>query len=284
MLSAFLGIGTLASIFIYLSRRFSSVPCPHCFKSIPKDTHKYSVPCPECSSIISGPLVTAATPEECVQCKSTSRVTPLWDGNVYCRSCIVDQSPALLAAAHNDLYTETLPYRVGDLAKRALWYLLRLIGGFAAFFGLPMVITSGIADGAFLFGVLFLCGTPVILLWTMALSAALPLMRIKMTVWRGQMIVRVGTHLLVAPLADCSWRDGEMSELTIWKFGFLLRGPSIIVELPKSVSPDGNCVAVGCTSAALEIWRSFFTIAGVPVMPRKSKRSWFKKMFAKPAT
>jgi hypothetical protein len=175
-------------------------------------------------------------------------------------------SPALLAAADQPLFSEELPYRVSDIAKRSIWHFFRAIAGFAALIGVPVAIFSGFADGVFIFGVLFLVGTPVILLFSLAASAALPLMRIKMIVWRGKFIVRTGTHMLVADLTDCSWREGRLSDLTIWNLDFLLRGPSLIVVLPKSISPDGNCVAVGCTLATLEIWRSFFTIARVPVV------------------
>ncbi len=240
--------------------------------SIPRDAEKLGLPCPECTQHLGAATDSAPATADCCLCQSTHTTTVLWDGNAYCHCCITAVSPALLAAALIPVLAEELPYRVPEIATRAFWYMVRLVVGFAAFWGVLAAIASGIRDGAWFFGIWLLCGIPVILLWTSAASIALPLMKTKTMAWRGKLIVRLGSGLLVAQLTDISWRDGVMSEHTIWKFSNLLRGPSLIVELPKSVSPEGNCVAVGCTPDAMEVWRAFFTISKVPIAQNTQSR------------
>jgi len=82
--------------------------------------------------------------------------------------------------------------------------------------------------------------------------------------WNRQLIIRIGTRLIVVPLADCKWREGKLSQMTLWSYAFLLRGSVLIVKLPKEKSKDGFLVAVGYTNETREIWKSFFEIAEVP--------------------
>jgi hypothetical protein len=97
----------------------------------------------------------------------------------------------------------------------------------------------------------------------------MPLLRLKVIAWNRQLIVRLGTRLLVAPLTDCTWHEGKVSDMTVWQFAFLLRGPALIVEFPKETAKDGNRVAVGYTDDTRDLWKSFFEIAGISQTLRK---------------
>jgi len=280
LLSAFIGFGLLGAVLVYVERRLTSVSCPHCFKSIPKDTLKKRVPCPECEHPLQDLDVETKPTGECSLCQSQNPNATLWDGHSYCESCVGDVSPALLPLADNYMLSEELPYQIRVIGKRACWLYLRFVGGLPALIlGFPMAITGGLKDGLFIGGFLLSIGVPVALVWSLASSFSLPLMKLKTMIWRGQLILRMGTHLYVMPLNDCSWYEGVMSDITIWQHGHLLRGPSLVIELPKSEFPEGNRLVVGCTSDSLEIWRAFLTIAKVPVGYKKTPRTWFSQVF-----
>lgn len=242
------------------------------------------MPCPECEMLPAVSAVETVPKTECCLCGSRSQVAVLWDAKKYCDSCIRSVSTKLVAAASNRVLSEELPYNTSEICKRALWWTIRFVGAFAAFWGVMFAVAAGIRDGVWFFGVWLMCGLPVICLWTLAASIALSLMKTKTMIWNGTFMVRMGSHLLIAPLKDISWREGQMSQHTLSKFGHLLRGPSLIVELPESVAEDGNCVAVGCTAGSMEIWRSFFTIAGIPASDTKPKKGWFSNLFRQSTT
>lgn len=284
LIAAFVGFMALGAVLIYVSRRLSSAACPACFKSVPKNGLKLGMPCPECEHVASLETNARVLERQCRFCATDSNVTHLWDGQSYCRDCMCNVSTELWIAASKPVLSEDLPYETAEVAKRALWFYLRVVIGFSAFWGLLASIAAGLRDGAWFFGIWLMIGLPVCFLWTLATTVSFPLAKTKSMVWSGQFMVRIGTQLVVAPLTDISWRIGRMSQHTVSNGGFLMRGPSVIIELPNSTAGNENCVAVGCTPNELEVWRSFLTIADVRVASDKRKRNPLARLLRRSAT
>ncbi len=260
-------VGGMATLITWLSRRLSSTECPFCLRRIPKDTFKYCVPCPECGTEFSetntlDDIVDSTS--SCAQCASSIDCIPLWDGKSYCSSCLEKQSPGLLQAAGPNQLGEAMPYSISVVAWRMFLFAFAAIGGFAMFIAVSVAIAGDWQMALQGFAIFLLIGSPFIILWTCGGAAAMPLMRLKVMAWNRQLIIRIGTRLIVVPLADCKWREGKLSQMTLWSYAFLLRGSVLIVKLPKEKSKDGFLVAVGYTNETREIWKSFFEIAEVP--------------------
>lgn len=275
LVSAFLGFGLLGAILIYAGRRLASMPCPYCLESIPKDVSKKGVPCPECEHPPERCDVIIEPNGECPLCQSANPSVDLWDGQSYCESCVQDVSPNLLATSDDYIFSEDLPFEIRGILTRAGWFYFRLILGWAFLWGIPVAITGGLADGLFIFGMWFLLRTPIVILWSIAASLSFPLANIRTMVWQNQLLIRMGTSLHAVPLQNCSWYEGEMSDTTVLKTGLFLRGPSLVIDLPKRDFKEGNNLAVGCTPEALEVWRAFLTIDNVPVGYKMTTRTWF---------
>lgn len=279
LVSSFLGFGLLGAILIYAERRLTSMPCPYCLEPIPKDVSKKGVPCPECEHPPERSDVFIESSGECSLCQSANPSVNLWDGQSYCESCVQEVSPSLIATSNDYMLSEDLPYETRTILKRAGWFYFRVILAWSLMWGVPLAITSGLADGLFVFGMWFLLGTPIVILWSIASSLSFPLANIRTMVWHGQLLIRMGTSLHVVPLRDCSWYEGVMSDTTVLKTGLFLRGPSLVIELPKRDFKEGNMLAVGCTPESREIWRAFLTIADVPVSYKQTTRTWFSQVF-----
>ena len=279
-------VGGLVTLILLLSYRMSSRECPHCFRRIPKDALDKGVPCPECGTELAESdyaIPTDLTNHPCRECGASIDCVELWDGETYCTTCVEKHSPQLLELVGSKQLTEDMPYSIGAVTLRMFLFGFAVIGGFATIVALPFAIGGNWQKALQFFGVILLIGSPVILLKTCAGAAAMPLMRLKVMAWNRQLIVRLGTSLLIAPLAECSWHEGKLSQMTVWKYAvLLLRGPALIVELPKETAKHGNRVAVGYTPETFDIWQSFFTIAGVPRTP--PKQSWWSRRKRKKAT
>ena len=278
-------VGGLATLMIVLHRRSSSCDCPYCYRRIPKDALRKGVPCPECGAELAESDHAIATDQSnhvCRECGASVDCVELWDGETYCTPCISENSPRLSDAVGSNHLAEEMPYSITAVTWKMFLFAFATIGGFAAIIALPFAIGGNWPKALQGFGVVLLIGSPVILLWTGAGAAAMPLMRLRVMAWNRQLIVRLGTRLLIAPLAECSWHEGKLSQMTVWTYAFLLRGPALIVELPKGAAKDGNRVAVGFTEDTFGVWQSFFTIAGIPRTP--PKQSWWSRGKRKKAT
>jgi len=47
------------------------------------------------------------------------------------------------------------------------------------------------------------------------------------------------------------------------KYGFLIRGKAIIIEMPRTIAPEGNRLAVGFSDESSRVWRAFLTLSEV---------------------
>jgi len=197
----------------------------------------------------------------------------LWDGRTYCGRCVEEHAPSLASLAHSPILSENMPYSIRAIASRAFLFAFALTTGFAVAIGLRFVIAGQRQEAVQAFVVFLLLGLPVILIWTCAAALAMPLLRPKVMAWKGQFIVRFGTRLFIAPLRECSWSEGKMARMTVWRHSYLLQGTAIIIRLPTEFAMKRRCAAVGFTPNTFEAWKSFLTIAGVPRTPAK-RSAW----------
>lgn len=259
-----------------LQRRMGSTECPHCFQRIPKDAFKYGLPCLECGGVLAEVESRADTtrlPRSCRECVTGDDCLELWDGEVYCRDCIGKQSTRLLQAAESAQLSEEMPYSIPAVAWRMCLFSMAGMLGFATLIAVLVTIAGGGREAPGAFAVVLVISCPVIVMFTAAPPIGLQLLRPEMIAWNRQFIVKLGSQLIIRPLAECKWYKGQMSELNIWGAGFLLRGKALIVEIPNVKAGEGNRMAVGCTDESREIWESFFELAGIPQKPRK--QSWW---------
>lgn len=275
-------VGLLAALMVFLHRLVSSTACPHCYRRIPKDAINNVVPCPDCGVELGGTRICLSPGEfddVCRVCDTPLRhiqSVELWDGHRYCRPCVEQHAPCLIQFTNSDLLSEDMPFSIPAIASRMFLFVLTSTTGFAGAIGLLFVIAGHWQEALGGFVVFLLGGLSVTLLWTGAAAFAMPLLRPKLMAWKGKFIVRFGTRLLVAPLMECSWNEGRVAQMTVWKYSFLLRGAAVIVELPKGNSMKRRRVAVGFTPDTFDAWKSFFTIAGVPRTP--SRRSLWSRL------
>jgi hypothetical protein len=265
-LTATIGVG--AALAIYLARRLTSVECPHCFVSIPKHTAVNEVPCPECGVEPEG--YTPLPAENCCRCKSNVDCVSLWDGESYCKVCLDEHAPELVEVRELPLLSEELPLPALTIARRMFVFAFLTALGFATFIAILVGVLSGDWQKAMQgFAVIMLCFSPVVVLWTGFSANSNRLLRLKVSVWNRKLIVRVGTQLIVAPLAECVWWSGKVSQMTVWNLSFLLKGSAIVVEVPKHLAKEGNRIAVGLRPPMRATWESFFNLSGIPEQPPK---------------
>lgn len=259
-------VGGSVVLWVYLDRRFTSLICPSCKRVIPKEVALKHVPCPDCGMVIApndSIDSSAQIQSPCNSCGADARCTTLWDGQCYCESCLFACSPELQVAAFAPYLSEQMPYSVKRLALRAFLFA----------FGSVLVVPTAVAMILIPFGrwalalqgygVLLVVASPVIVLYTVAGASFMPLMRPSVMVWNGQVIARVGTHLLVACLSDCTWKKGHLSHVSFWKHAFLLSGEALIVKVPTKTGVGQERVAVGFTDRTKALWESFFSLAEV---------------------
>ena len=270
-------VGGAATLLSLLTRRFTSRECPQCLQRIPKSAFTNSVPCPECGAELTVSERTSpdfGSNSVCGKCGRSVGCVTLWDGKSYCAICIGEQSPQLLNAVAASMYAEVIPCSIGTLAWRMFLFSVASIGSIAGTMALLVGLLSGDWQNALTgIAVILLLGLPVIVLFTAGGPLQLAFARFKVIAWNGLLIVRHDMRLLIAPLADCTWREGKQSQMTLHRYAFLMRGPALIVELPKTIAKEGNYVAVGCTDETREVWRSFFEICAIPHSPQK--KAWW---------
>lgn len=89
--------------------------------------------------------------------------------------------------------------------------------------------------------------------------------------WRSRLVMREGSVVHAFSLSGCTWKEGRLAQMTIWKWGFLLSGRALILELPKEITRQegvGDRMAVGFTPQSYELWKSFFILADIPQTSR----------------
>lgn len=267
----------LLAAFGLIMRGLSTAACPYCWRRIPRDVWKHGTPCPECGANIAEGVDSHSLVESmglCRVCGITKQCIELWDGQTYCHSCIVQRSPRLLQEANGGQLAEEIPPAAGAATRRILLQLSSVLGGLAAVFIAPLLMAGKWMEAleAYATAILFL--SPFIILYTGAVASAFWWARPKTIAWRGKLIVQHNFGLIVAPLAQCTWHEGRQWHMTLWNFGFLLRGPALILVLPKDVVKGGDRMAVGFTNETREVWRSFLELAGVP---RTTKLWWWER-------
>src|SRR5690606_8449198 len=92
--------------------------------------------------------------------------------------------------------------------------------------------------------------------------------------WNGRFMARCSSRLVVAPFSDCTWREGCFSEMTAWKYASLFRRPAIVITFPTE-SGGSEKVAVGLAPQFYELWKSFLTLADVPLTPPKRRQRFW---------
>lgn len=203
--------------------------------------------------------------------------TTLWDGNAYCRKCVVAQSSVVFEIAQaNEQYSESHAPR----QRETFGETLRLLAILLAIVVLLSIVASkflGIDSAGFF--VAWCMATPValayILFASFTNSGCLP---IKTTVGDGMLTVHAGDHLVEAELVDCYWYEGKawhvFGRKALSKAAFRSAGPAIVIQYPGAFSQYST--TVGFTAETYEIWKAFFKLAGTPKPP---PATWFGDAF-----
>ena len=267
------------ALLLYISHVRCLAECPHCFQRIPKIAFEEGLPCIECGEMLasdSGTVVEREFSDRCRRCESTAEVIELWDGGIYCKSCVESSAPELRESIGSVQFSESMPYSVRALTWRMLKYTCVWSIAFGALFGAFTAVFAPLQMALEASGWMLMFADMVGGMYVVATAAAMPVLRPRIMAWKGKLIFRFGTRLLVAPINDCRWSEGKLSEMTIWSLAFLLRGPAIIIEVPKDVTKDGNQIAAGFTKGTLKTWKSFLSLAGIP--QRTPKRAWWRRL------
>ena len=276
--------GVLTVIIVLVAWRANSREGPHCFRRISKGVLEQAIPCPECGVLHSDIHIVSSqiVDSKCSNCKQEiigGDSVRLWDAKTYCVACITKQSHHLLQICDEPQLAEVTPHSAWKLSVNMFFFLTFGVFCFATVVSVPLALIGKFLLAAQGFGVIFLIGTPVILLFTVGAGLAFAFVRPKTYVWNGKLIVRLGAKMIVAPLAECTWAKGRASELTVLPYGFLFRGPAIIIDLPKQPGPQGNRLTVGLTPATFKAWESFLSLAAIP--PISEKKTWWHDLLGK---
>lgn len=268
-------VGSLVTLIVLIARRATSCECPYCFRRIPKQAVEQQVPCPECGALLSDAPIAfdqdvVSTCNHCKQGIGGDESVRLWDAKTYCLPCLKEHAPGLLVFCRESQLAEVMPYSAWKLSAKMFCFVAFAIGCFATLVSLPIALMGKLLLAAQRFGVIFLIGSPVILLWSIGAGAAFSIVRPKTYAWSGKLIVCFGTQMIVAPLTECSWGEGKASNLTVLAYGFLFRGPAIIIDLTKQPGRQGNRLTVGLTPELFGVWASFLSLAAIPRLPEKT--------------
>ena len=157
---------------------------------------------------------------------------------------------------------------------RMFLFLSSFLGCLVALAIVPLLIAGKWMEALQMYAAAMLMLSPFIIMFTAAAPAAYLWARPKTIAWKGKLIVQQSFGLIVASLADCTWHEGRQGHMTVWKLGCLLRGPAVILVLPKEVAKAGDRLAVGFTDETREVWRSFLELAEVP---QTAKLWWWER-------
>jgi len=198
----------------------------------------------------------------------------MWDGLMYCRSCVERADPFLLDTAlrHRDI-RERAPFRFANEFGLSMALVVNAVGlffcAFIAFCGLAVGKLLQVLPLCELFAVISIA---LSVFWGIAAALAFHLARRTAVMVRNGLIVATLPFFAVCALTECRWRMGRLWE-TLGPHKYLARlnrQPVIILILPRtSISrlPKGESewlIPVGCNQKTQRLWKAFLALTGVP--------------------
>ena len=257
---------------MFVSRLLSTV-CPHCTARVFKS--REDLPCPQCGQSHlqneRSDQAQSGLEKWCHRCETEIRPelgVRMWDGMCYCNHCVTSVSPRLFGLARsNAQFREQMQHSEWDYARLLVKHFLIVLLCFSC---IAAVVSWDLWIAFGLFFVIAMVGLPLVLL--LGVSAAFSFRRDRpaFTACNGKLFIRVGAHIFDVALEDCTWFEGKASQTNMLKFGqrndysSFLRGSAIVVQIPWTFSQPGDQLSVGFTQQTYEIWKAFFTLAGVP--------------------
>ncbi len=258
---------TGAFVLVRLNRRMQSTMCPKCQRSVPIAVVERDGLCPFCAEA-SPP--SAGVPEpgapHCGRCGNVHALHTLWDGNLYCDSCIN------LGADETRLFDNPfverlhLPWHrafVRHLSElSALWAIGVACLGILAFFLSSNVPTALKAASLFagiggVIATIFAAGRTLLCVVTPA----------EVLVARGWISVIDGTSAYGVSIRDCHWHDGRLGQSSFGNVPRSEKSPCIILSAERDATDGKNApmqIPVGTTPESRKLWNHFIRIVSLP--------------------
>jgi hypothetical protein len=188
----------------------------------------------------------------------------LWDARFYCLECVNQHKPDLLrhAASHEKL-EETMLNSAWSVSRRFFLCFSVPLAGFGGL--IALLVWWGGGKPLPIFLLLAMIGVPILLLFSASCGLSFHANRPVITARDGKLILRGGMSVVAAALTECHWFLGKQPQMNLFKYGFLFRGPCIIVDF------HGLRFGVGFTEETRKTWKAFFTLSGAPKLPLKGE-------------